>query len=99
MEAADGTDFMDVDSWTDVSGSLGTEGDTSTLDDTIQPGQEIVVHEEVLVTGDERDALMATGGAGQFGSGGGGLLDQIFSIPGMIVGGLAGWLGLRSGRD
>jgi hypothetical protein len=96
-EGVSDTSFGDIDSWTGVTGSFESQGDTVTLDDTIQPGQQIAVHEEVLVTGDERSQVEQVGGAGQFGDSGGGIIDQIISIPGAIVAAVMGWLGLRSG--
>ena len=95
-EGAGDTEFSEMDSYTDVSGSLGTEGDTVTLDNTIQPGQKIVVAADVLVTGDERSQIEQVGGAGQFGSSDGGIVDSILSVPGAIVGTIAGFLGLRA---
>lgn len=87
VEGADGNDFTDLSSWTDVSGSITSQGETVTLDDTIQPGQEIALHYKVLTTQDEKAQLTATGGAGQFGDSGGGFLDALFSPLGALAAG------------
>lgn len=96
-EGASGTDFEDIDSWTDKSGSLSSEGTTVELDSTIQVGQEIVVHESVLVTEDEKSAVQAVGGVGQFGSSGGGILDMILSPFGAIAGAVGALLARARG--
>lgn len=95
-EGVGDTDFENVSSWTSVLSNYDTEGADRVLDDTIQPGQQIAFHAELVVTGDERAALDDTGGAaGQFSQDSGGPLDFIFSLPGMVIGGLLGFLGLR----
>lgn len=87
LEGASDTDFSDLSGWSDVTASVGTQGDTVTLDDTIQPGQEIAIHETVLVTEDEKNQLQQTGVAGQFAaSSDGGLVDMILSPFGAIAG-------------
>ena len=87
VEGASDTEFAEIDGWTDVLASVGSQGDTVTLDDTIQPGQEIGYHSTVLVTDDEKNAIQQIGGAGQFtGSGDGGLIDMILSPFGAIAG-------------
>lgn len=85
-EGASDTEFSDIDGWTDVLSSVGSQGDTATLDNTIQPGQEIAYHSTVLVTDDEKRTLQQTGGAGQFSSEGDGLLGMILSPLGALVG-------------
>jgi hypothetical protein len=69
-----------------VLGSVSSQGDTVTLDDTIQPGQEIAFHTTVLVTDDEKSELQQLGGAGQFAaSGDGGLLSMLLSPLGALA--------------
>mgnify|MGYP000642797929 CR=1 FL=1 len=86
-EGASDTEFSEIDGWTDVLGSIGSQGDTVTLDDTIQPGQEIGYHATVLVTDDEKSELQQIGGAGQFASSsGGGLISMILSPFGALAG-------------
>ncbi|MFD1634622.1 hypothetical protein ACOZ4L_02690 [Haloplanus ruber] len=99
-EGVSDTDFDDIDSWTGAAGSFDAEGDTVTLDDTIQPGQSIAIHEVVLVTADEKSALQNVGGAGQFASGGdGGLWDMILSPFGAIAAALGGLLARARGSN
>lgn len=93
-EGVGDTNFTDI-SWTDVSGSTVSQGETASLDTTLQVGQEIGVHVETLNTGDERDSLLAAGGGagGQFeqgGGGGGGIFGTIFAAIGALLGG--SWL-------
>jgi hypothetical protein len=85
VEGASDTEFSEIDGWTDISDSIGSEGDTVTLDDTIQPGQEIALHYTMLVTDDEVSELQQVGGAGQFDSSDGGLWDMILSPLGVIT--------------
>ena len=86
VEGASDTEFGDLDGWTDLTDSIGSQGETVTLDDTIQPGQEIAIHETVLVTNDEKSELEQIGGAGQFAQdGGGGILGMILSPLGAIT--------------
>ena len=85
-EGASDTDFDDISGWVDVLGSVSSQGDTVTLDDTIQPGQEIAFHTTVLVTDDEKSELQQLGGAGQFAaSGDGGLLSMLLSPLGALA--------------
>jgi hypothetical protein len=98
-EGVSDTDFTEISGWTSVLGSLGSQGDTVTLDNTIQPGQEIGYHATVLVTGDEKSAVEDIGGGvGQFSSSGGGIWDMIISpfgaIAGLVTAGLARFRGL-----
>ncbi|TKX78824.1 hypothetical protein EXE53_19195 [Halorubrum sp. SD626R] len=79
-EGASDTEFSEISGWTSVLGSIASQGDTVTLDDTIQPGQEIGYHGTVLVTADEKSAIeQLGGGVGQFSSSGGGIWDMIIS--------------------
>lgn len=95
-EGAGDTEFENIDAWTDATTQFTSQGDEVVLDSTIQPGQQIAISEDVLVTGDERSQIEQVGGVGQFGVGGGGLVDQVLSIPGAIVATIAGFLGLRA---
>jgi len=86
-EGASDTNFGEIDGWTDVTGSVGSQGDTVAFDDTIQPGQEIAIHETVLVTSDEMSEIQQTGGAGQFASSGdGGFFGMLLSPLGIGTG-------------
>jgi len=93
-------------SWTDASGQLADKGETLTLSSAIQPGQSIVFTAQPLLTGSEADELRtlytdsdkeyeAGAGTGPVSSGGG-LIDSLLGIPGMIIAGIAGFLGLRA---
>ena len=96
-ENAGDSEPADVNGWTDKSGSIAQKGDTITLDDTIQAGNNIMTNVEVLLTADQVDAYQSTGGGGGTGPQGsaGGPLDFLFSLPGMLLAGVTGWLGLR----
>ncbi|MBB6645078.1 hypothetical protein [Halobellus ruber] len=93
VEGASDTDFDDL-SWNDAGVTYGSVGDTIVVEDTVQPSQNIALHYQYLVTGDERTAMQQTGGAiGPTGGSGGGIVGFITSIPGMIVTTLAGLAG------
>lgn len=89
-------DFADLEDtdFSDASGSLTSEGETVTLDDTIQTGVDYVINTQLLLTGDEASAMQSTssdssedaGGAGIFGGSGGGIWNFFTSIPGMALG-------------
>ncbi|MFC7047282.1 hypothetical protein ACFQH6_19405 [Halobacteriaceae archaeon GCM10025711] len=70
VEGASDTAFSDIDSWTDLSGSLGDVGDTLSLDSTVQAGITYVVHEDILINDDEASDLADTGGAASGGAAG-----------------------------
>jgi hypothetical protein len=90
--------FMDV-SWTDVTDKFDGVNEGHVLDDTIQPGEQIAVGATMLWTASDADAAQSSGGAaGQFASGGGGIVDQILGLPGMIIGSLLTALGIRQRR-
>lgn len=93
-EGVGDTDFSDIDSWTSVADQYSSEGDDVTLDDTIQPGQEIAIHYQYPVTDDEKSALEATGMiGGPVGDSGGGPADWPV-IGGVIstLGGVWAWV-------
>ena len=98
-EGVSDTEFSDISSWSSVKSSYDTQGANVTIDDTIQPGTQIAFHANYLLTNDEEssaESILSSGGAvGPMGSGGGGVLDYVFSIPGMIISALAGLLGMR----
>ena len=102
-EGASDTDFADISGWTDTLGAIGSQGDTVTLDDTIQPGQEIAFHTTVLVTDDEKANLEATatsgGGGGFFGGTGDGPIQKYVLSPiGGAIAAIMGYLRLRGGN-
>jgi len=84
--------------YTDRTGSLGSEGDTITLQSGLSADQQYRIHMVVYLKGGEVDALMGSMGAGPTGGSGGflsGVVGFFTSIPGMIIGGVGGFLGLR----
>ena len=98
VELAEGvgdTDFTDIDSWTDVTDSYGS--DEVSLDSTVSSGTEYAVSYQVVLTDGEVDAMQSAsgGGAGPMDAGSGGPIDFLFSLPGMIISGIVGFLGLR----
>ncbi len=98
VEYAEGTGdtaFDDIDSWTDISDQYESPGDTVTVDDTLQPGSNIVVSYDYLVTSDQVSSLQSTGVMGPTGSDDGGILGWIFSLPGMVASVVGGFLGIR----
>lgn len=88
VEGASDTAFSDLSGWTDVTSSVGSLGDESVLDSTIQPGQEIAFQSITLVTDDEKNAVENLRGTGQFGESDEGFLDMILSPFGAVAGGL-----------
>jgi len=100
VEYAEGvgdTEFSEIDSWTSVSSSYDSQGSEVTLDSTIQPGQQIAVHYETVVTTSEKKSMAQSGGVpGQFDKeSGGGIWDFLTSLPGIgtvltMVGALVG---------
>lgn len=90
MEYAEGvgdTDFSDIDSWSSVTSSYDAEDTNVTIDQTIQPGQEIAISFEYLVTNDEADSLQATGASGPVDTSDEGFFDWLLGVPGMMVAG------------
>ncbi|WP_256289935.1 hypothetical protein [Halobellus inordinatus] len=93
VEVAEGTSdtkFSEISNtaWTDVTGQFSGENETHVLDDTIQPGQEIVVRSQLRLTQDDVTAMQqspAGGGGGFFSNAGGN-----GGIWGAIVGGVGG---------
>ena len=95
VELAEGvgdTDFEDI-SYTDVTSSYS--GGEVSLDSTVSSGTEYAIAYTVVLTDGEVSAIQNTsgGGAGPMSSSGGGPLDFLTSIPGIIISGL-GALGL-----
>jgi len=99
VEYAEGTGdtaFDDISSWTDLTNSYSSVGADVTIDDTVQPGSAMVISYDYVVTSEEKSELQQTGGAmGPTGSSGG-PLEMIFSLPGIVISGIVGFLGLRS---
>lgn len=96
-EIAEGTGdtaFGEVDSYTSVINSYNGQNQI-TLDDTVSADTSYVLHyEATLTSGEVADMESAAGGGGPMSSSGGGLFGFIFSLPGMILTGIAGFLGL-----
>ena len=96
---SDDTAFNDVESWTDLTPSYTSEGTEMTVDDTLQPGSDIVIKYKMKLTEDEWNAIQNTGsGGGGFWSGGGflgGFMNWIAAGVGTIVAslGVAKWVG------
>ncbi|MHB9286788.1 hypothetical protein ACKVMT_07080 [Halobacteriales archaeon Cl-PHB] len=102
VEIAEGigdTAFENVSSWADKTSTFSSTGD-HVLDGTIQVDQQIAFHANMKWTEDDRSAAFSTGGgAGQFAQGGdGGIIGMIMSLPGIIIGGIASFLGIRKWR-
>jgi hypothetical protein len=99
VEYAEGTgdtEFDEISSWSDLTDSYDSVGANVTVDDTVQPGTAMVISYDYVITSDEQSDLQNTGGAvGPTGGSGGGILGMILSVPGVIVSGIAGFLGLR----
>jgi hypothetical protein len=98
----DSTDLRDVSdsSYSSFSGSLGSAGTSVTIDSTVSPGDDNVVHLELKLTGDEANAMQtstgSSGGGAIFGGGSGGPVDFILSVPGIIVSSIAAFVGGRA---
>lgn len=88
-------------SWTDVTDSYLGDSAPIVLDDTIQPGQEIALQFNVLLTDGERGAMTDSGGAGGFAADddSGGFLSGVWEwIMGLVaLGGGAKLIGGRNG--
>lgn len=95
-EGTGSTSLENVSSWSDVSGKYDSNGDTPTLDSTVQVGTNYDIHLVVLLKSGEVDALRApTGGTGGGASGESSFLPSwLTGIPGMIVGTLTGILSI-----
>lgn len=57
------TEFSDVNYENDVTSSFGAQGNTVTMDDTVQPGDEFAVHFELKLTEDEWSSMQSDDGA------------------------------------
>ena len=89
------SDFSEIDSWTDVTSSYGSS--EVSLDSTVSSGTEYAIAYELTLTDGEVDTMTNVGGgAGPMSAGGGGPLDFILSLPGLILTGVAGFLGIRT---
>jgi hypothetical protein len=89
-EGAGDTDFKDVSYDTDVTGQYDSSGATVTIDSTIQPGNQLALHFDYVVTQDELDAMQSSGGGGGAplaqSDGGGGPIDWIVgSVMGLLA--------------
>ena len=91
-------DIDDVE-WTTRTSSYsdGSIGDTVDLSSTVDSAGVFTLHEDVLLTSAEASEVAVEDAAamGPTGRSGGGLLSRVFSIPGMIAGGITG-LGIWS---
>jgi len=100
VEYAEGvgdTEFSEISSWSSVSSSYESQGSNVTLDSTIQPGQQIAIHYEYVVTKNEKKSIASSGAVpGQFDKeSGGGIWGFLTSLPGIgavisVVGALIG---------
>jgi len=98
VELAEGisdTEFENVTSWSDQTSTYTTTGE-HTLDNTIQPGQEIGLHYNLLWTdADDSAAFDTGGGAGQFASGGDGIFSTLWGKVAGVFGSILVALGLK----
>jgi len=87
-EGVSDTDWSDISSWTDVTGSYAAEGSNITLDSTVQPGSEYAVHYQYVVT-DSNKKTMKASGLGGLGGGGkedsGGIFGSILAVVASIL--------------
>ncbi|NHN40057.1 hypothetical protein G9C85_00190 [Halorubellus sp. JP-L1] len=98
VEYAEGTgdtNFSDISSWTDKTGAYGNEGTNVTVDDTLQPGQNVVIKYQMKLTDSELQAIASSpGGGGPMAQESGGIWDTIFGLPGAIAS-ILGIAGIR----
>jgi hypothetical protein len=92
----DDADSDDV-SWTSRTGSYDADiGSDVTITSAVNPSDIQAVYYDILVNQGERDEMTGTASVGGGPTGqSGGLLSTIFSLPGMLISGLVGVLGLR----
>ncbi len=99
VEYAEGTgdtEFDDIDPWTGITSSYGSMSSNVTVTTSVSAGSPVVLHFEYVVTDDEKNAIENVGGAmGPTGDDEGGFLSMLFSLPGVIVSGVAAFLGGR----
>ena len=96
-EGTDDTEFSEIDSYTSVTSSYDGSEEIS-LDSTVSTDTSYVVTYEVVLTDEEVSSIQnaaSSGGAAIMGSGSGGLLDSLLSLPGMIISAIAGLVGIR----
>ena len=88
------TDFADIE-YTDVTSSYS--GGEVSLDSTVSSGTEYAISYTVVLTDGEVDAMQSASGgaAGPMDAGAGGPIDFLFSLPGLVLSGIVGFLGLR----
>ncbi|MFB6179559.1 MAG: hypothetical protein ABEI77_07550 [Halorientalis sp.] len=102
-EGTGSTNFSDISdsSWSAITGDYSGVGTNVTVDDTVQPGNAMVLHYNMKLTKQEFNAMKSTGAAGGFGSSRGGLLGSILSPFGAIMTALGGllWKKKRSGGN
>jgi len=87
------TDMHNVTGWSTHSFS---SDDPEELATGVSAGDNVVIHDEILYTDAEFDAL--TSGAvagGPVGSGDGGVIGFLTSLPGIVLSGIVGFLGIR----
>lgn len=84
-------------SLTDRTGSLGQSGDTVVLDSGVSTSDTYVVTAKVLLTDGERNVIEDVSGAAAppTGSGSGGFVGFITSVPGMLLSAATGFLSFR----
>ncbi|WP_136688667.1 hypothetical protein [Halorhabdus amylolytica] len=95
IEGAGDTEFDNLGSMVGRTAQFDSEGQRVVLDDTIQPGQTIVVHEEHRYTQDKWDEIKTNM---QEAGGGGAVMPQqdggISATFGAIIGGIVGAIGI-----
>ena len=97
-------DDIDDTEWTSRTSSYtdASIGDSVDLSSTVDSADVFTLHEDVLLTSSEASevAVEDTAAMGPTGRSSGGLLSRVFSIPGMIAGGITGlgiWSYVRGG--
>jgi len=98
--ASDSTDMSDVSSWTSLTSSFTSEGQTVLMDSSVTSGDNYDVKVRLKLTGDEASAMQSGGGAGILGGGGGsgGIVDTLVGIPGAIIAAMVGIGGRVAGK-
>ncbi len=102
VEGTGDTEFAEISdsSWSDITSSFDSEGSTVTVDETVQPGQSMVLHFDNTWTSSEWSSITSGSSGGGFGplaGGSGGIVDMIFGIPGMVVAGIGAIFGRIKG--
>lgn len=103
IEGAGGSsydDLADSSAWQDLTTAFEDAGDNGsvTLDASIQEGVRYVGYFQWLTSGDDKTAMTESGGAGvPLGGTGQGIIDAITSLPGILISGVVGYVGIFRG--